>query len=141
MSMTRSLLKRRMELRVIGGQNLFPWRPGSKYIMRRTFSRGVVRIGFKKFYFLGFGHNAAGERNVGKAAAGAVVGGLLTGGVGGLIVGGAVGGIKKNTSTATLLFATFDTQQQFSVTVNCDAYLHQRLSRVRVATMPALMPT
>lgn len=138
MSMNRSLLKRRMELRVVGGQNLFPWRPGSKYIMRRTFSRGVVRIGLKKFYFLGFAHNAAGERNIGKAAAGAIIGGVLTGGVG-LIAGGAIGGMKKNTSTATLLFATFDTQQQFSVTVDCDAYLHQRLSKVRVATMPALL--
>ena len=39
----------------------------------------------------------SGHRSVGKTAAGAIVGGVLTGGIG-LIVGGALGARKQNTS-------------------------------------------
>jgi len=38
-----------------------------------------------------------GKRSVGKAAAGAIIGGVLTGGIG-LLVGGALGARKKDTS-------------------------------------------
>lgn len=136
MSMTRSIFKRKMELHVVGGQNLLSRWPRSKYVMRRTFSRGIVRIGFRKFYYLGFEHSAAGERSVGKAAGGAVIGSVFAPIVG-TVIGGAIGARKKNTSTATLVFADIETRQTFSVTVACDAYLHKRLSRLGVARLPA----
>jgi len=99
-------------------------------------NRGIVRIGFRKFYFLGFDHAQDGERNIGKAAGGAIIGSLFAPIVG-TVIGGAVGGRKKNTSKASLLFADVETQQTFSVTVACDDYLLTRLSRLAVATMPS----
>lgn len=52
----------------------------------------------------------AGARSAGKAAAGAIIGGVLTGGIG-AIAGAAIGGRKKDTSTAVIRFE--DGQQLF----------------------------
>lgn len=140
MSMTRSILNRQMELHVVGGQNLLSKRPKSKYVMKTTFIPGVVRIGLQTFYFLGFDHTKDGERNVGKTAGGAVIGTILAPVIG-TIIGGAIGARKKDTSKASIIFADMKTQQQFSVTVACDDYLHKRLSKLTVARMPALPET
>lgn len=131
---TRSVLDRKMELRIVGGQNRLSKRPKPVYTLRKDSSAGVVKVDGKRFYYFGFAHNAAGERNVGKAAAGAIVGGLLTGGIGALL-GGALGGRKKNTSTATLVFADFDSdsgQVPFEVVVACDDYLRDQLAKIPV---------
>lgn len=56
-------------------------------------------------------------RSVGKAAAGAIVGGVLTGGVG-AIVGGAIGAKKKDKSTLTLTVE--DDGKQYQILVRCD---------------------
>ena len=128
----RSLLKRRMELVIVGGQNRLSARPKSKYIMKETSEPGVVSVGKSEFYFLGFEHAASGTRNIGKAAAGAIVGGVLTGGIG-LIAGGAIGGCKKDTSKAEIVFADIQTGKPFSVIVECDDYLRDRLARLSVA--------
>jgi hypothetical protein len=46
----------------------------------------------------------ASTRSAGKAAAGAIIGGVLTGGLG-AIAGAAIGGRKKDASTAVIRFA------------------------------------
>ncbi len=56
----------------------------------------------------------AGSRSAGKAAAGAIVGGVLTGGIG-AVAGAAIGGRKKDASTAVL---TFEDGQQLYVSAN-----------------------
>lgn len=45
----------------------------------------------------------AATRSAGKAAAGAIIGGALTGGIG-LLAGAAIGGRKKDASTAVITF-------------------------------------
>jgi hypothetical protein len=45
----------------------------------------------------------AASRSAGKAAAGAIIGGVLTGGLG-LLAGAAIGGRKKDASTAVVTF-------------------------------------
>lgn len=52
----------------------------------------------------------AGKRSAGKAAAGAIIGGVLTGGIG-AVAGAAIGGRRKDASTAVIRFE--DGQQLF----------------------------
>lgn len=56
----------------------------------------------------------AGSRSAGKAAAGAILGGVLTGGIG-AVAGAAIGGRKKDASTAVI---TFQDGQQLYVSAN-----------------------
>ena len=64
------------------------------------------------------------ERSIGKAAAGAIVGGLLTGGLG-AIAGGAVGGRKKDISAAVI---TLDIDgDQVPLYVKCSAKQYETL--------------
>lgn len=56
----------------------------------------------------------AGARSAGKAAAGAIIGGVLTGGLG-AIAGAAIGGRKKDASTAVI---RFEDGQQLHVAAN-----------------------
>ncbi|GKU79274.1 hypothetical protein [Paenibacillus sp. L3-i20] len=51
----------------------------------------------------GLDWQAAATRSAGKAAAGAIIGGALTGGLG-LLAGAAIGGRKKDASTAVFTF-------------------------------------
>lgn len=137
MSMTRSVFKRKMELVVVGGQNRFSKRPKKSYVMKKVGNDGIVKVAGNEFYFYGFDHNQAHTRSAGKTAGGAIAGGILAGPLG-AIAGGAVGARKKNTSRATLIFApVLSPADQFSVVVECDDYLHGRLSRLPVAVEPA----
>lgn len=58
-----------------------------------------------------------GTRSVGKAAAGAIVGGILTGGIG-AIAGAAIGAKKKDNSTLTLNVE--DEGKTYQILLRCD---------------------
>ena len=64
-------------------------------------------------------------RSAGKAAAGAVVRGLLTGGVG-LLAGAALGGKKKDVSTAVIRI--LDQDQEAALYVRCKAKDFEKLT-------------
>jgi hypothetical protein len=65
-----------------------------------------------------------GTRNVGKAAAGAIVGGVLTGGLG-LIAGAAIGAKKKDNSLAIL--TCMDDTVEYTIYLRADAEKYQKL--------------
>lgn len=113
---SRKLFKKSASFEVIGGKNLLPKSRNNKYTMIEDNEDGVVKIQNKKYYFLGLNTHLAHKRSTGKAAAGAIIGGALTGGVG-AIVGAAIGGRRKDDSTATLDFMDYETKQVFSVQV------------------------
>lgn len=110
------MFKKQTAFEVIGGRNLFKKAAGNIYRMKDMDKNGLVEVKGKKYYFLGIDKNISHERNVGKAAAGAIVGGALTGGVG-AVVGGAIGARKKDTSTFHLDFMDVESNQQFTVQV------------------------
>lgn len=60
-------------------------------------SNGNKNISLEKDMIVAISNEKSSHRNVGKTAAGAIVGGVLTGGIG-LIVGGAIGAKKRDTS-------------------------------------------
>ncbi|MGN0236761.1 MAG: hypothetical protein ACI4AK_01535 [Lepagella sp.] len=72
----------------------------SRIILRK----GSERCEIDKEQIVAISTERSGQRSVGKTAAGAIVGGVLTGGIG-LIVGGALGARKKDTSE---LFVTYN---------------------------------
>lgn len=110
------MFRKRVVFEVIGGKNLLPKSIGNVYTMVEEKEKGVVSIKGKKYYFLGLNTNLAHKRSAGKAAAGAIIGGALTGGVG-AIVGAAIGGRRRDDSTATLDFMDCETKKVFSVQV------------------------
>ena len=68
-----------------------------------------------------------GTRNAGKAAAGAIAGGLVTGGWG-LLAGAALGGQKKDISTAVITVE--EAGRQYKLTVRCSASDFETLNRI-----------
>lgn len=110
------MVKKRAVFEVIGGKNLLPKSMGNIYTMIEGKEQGVVSIKKKKYYLLGMNTTLAYKRSGGKAATGAIVGGLLTGGVG-AIAGAAIGGSRKDDSIATIDFMEYDTNRVFSVQV------------------------
>lgn len=120
-------------LRIIGGQN-FLTKKQKPIVLMKTIKKepGVVTVEKERFYYLGEEHIKTHERSAGKAAAGAIVGGVLTGGVG-AIAGAAIGGRKKDTSTAMLRFAKYDTKEEFTVQVETDKNVRRELSNIKVA--------
>lgn len=110
------MAKKRAVFEVIGGKNLLPKSMGNVYTMVEDKQEGIVTIKKKKYYFLGMNTQLAHKRSGGKAAAGAIIGGALTGGVG-AIAGAAIGGRRKDDSTATLDFMEVETGKVFSVQV------------------------
>jgi hypothetical protein len=67
------------------------------------------------------------ERSAGKAAAGAIVGGALTGGIG-LVAGAALGGRKRDKSTAVISFLD-EKGEERRLTVRCDAKKFEGITR------------
>ncbi|MGE7191739.1 hypothetical protein [Lysinibacillus fusiformis] len=65
-------------------------------------------------------------RSAGKAATGAVIGTVLTGGLGGLAVGAAIGGKKKDNSTLTLAFE--ENGQNYNIMLRCDEKQFKKFS-------------
>lgn len=114
---------------VIGGQNFLPRSDVYRMISEeKQYGEGVVKIEKKLFYFLGFNKEEKYTRSAGKAAAGAIVGGVLTGGVG-AIVGAAVGGRKKDDSVYWIDFADYETKREFSVQVKMLKYSPKDLTK------------
>lgn len=119
---------------VIGGRNYFPKSSGNVYAMIEEKERGegIVKIKNKLYYYLGSHKEEKHTRSAGKAAAGAIIGGVLTGGVG-AIAGAAIGGRKKEDSTFWMDFADFETKQEFSVQVKPAKSSIREISNFRVA--------
>lgn len=119
-------------LQIIGGQNLLTKKQKTVVIMKSVKKEpGIVTVDKRRFYYLGLNKNQSHERSAGKAAAGAIAGGLLTGGVG-AVAGAAIGGRKKDTSTAILDFMDYETEQQFSVQIKMDKKTQADLSYFKV---------
>ena len=67
------------------------------------------------------------SRSAGKAAAGAIIGGVLTGGLG-LVAGAAIGGKKKDASTAVITIV--DNNTTGCIYVKCSAKEYEELTRL-----------
>lgn len=128
-------LKKQTAFEVVGGRNYFKKSMGNIYKMlseEKTYGEGVVSVKGQLYYFLGAHKEEKHTRSAGKAAAGAIVGGVLTGGVG-AIVGAAIGGRKKDDSIFFMDFADYETKQEFTVQVKqVKGHFHE-ISSFRVA--------
>src|SRR5699024_843263 len=91
---------------------------GNAYVMQTDKKKGdgVVTIKKKNYYYLGSHLEQSHTRSAGKTAAGAIIGGVLTGGEG-AVVGGARGARKKDTYLIWIELANYETKQEFNVQV------------------------
>ncbi|GGE47608.1 hypothetical protein GCM10011391_27990 [Pullulanibacillus camelliae] len=129
-----NFLRKQTSFEVIGGRNYFKKSLGNVYhmIQIKEKGEGVVKIKGKLYYFLGAFKEEKYKRSAGKAATGAIVGGLLTGGVG-AIAGAAIGGRKKDNSTFWMDFVDYETKQEFSVQVKQGSGQFSQISNFKVA--------
>ncbi|MBS4193466.1 hypothetical protein [Lederbergia citri] len=119
MGFFKDAMKKQTSFEVIGGQNLFNKAMANIYKMvseEKEYGEGVVKVKGKLYYFLGAHKEERHTRSAGKAAAGAIIGGVLTGGLG-AIAGAAIGGRRKDDSSFWMDFADYETKQEFSVQV------------------------
>lgn len=131
--------KKQSMFTVIGGKNLLPKASGNTYLMvdeSKEYGEGVVKLQKKLFYFLGSHKEEKHTRSAGKAAAGAIVGGVLTGGIG-AIAGAAIGGRKKDDSVFFLDFSDYETKEEFTVQVKPNA----KMSKNDIADFRIALPS
>ncbi|MBC1887982.1 hypothetical protein HCA63_06410 [Listeria booriae] len=97
---------------------------------------GVVTFGSsqQQFVYQGFSWNQDSSRSVGKAATGAVVGGILTGGIG-AIAGGALGGRKKDTSYATISLLRIPDAMPVQLVIKCNSKKASELGRFTIGVV------
>lgn len=130
-----NIFKKQAIFIVIGGENYLPKASGNMYLMtseEKEHGEGVVEIKGKLYYFLGTHKEEKHTRSAGKAAAGAIIGGALTGGVG-AVAGAAIGGRKRDASTFWIDFMDYETKQKFSVQVRPHKRSKNQISEFRPA--------
>lgn len=100
-----------------------------------TFSKGkapgktIFNIPFKlikEYEIISLDWEEKSTRSAGKAAAGAIVGGALTGGIG-LLAGAALGGKKKDNSTAVVIYLD-DKGKEQKLVVRCGPKEYESLT-------------
>lgn len=95
---TTGIASKSVSVKIISGKEQVHSKEDIKMIQKQN---GVVSIGGVSYDYLGFDWNEQKYRSGGKAVAGAVIGGVLTGGIG-TLVGAAMGGKRRDNSKATI---------------------------------------
>lgn len=117
--MFKNFFAKQAAFEVIGGQNRLKKSSSNIYRMisrKNTHEEGIVEIKGELYYFLGVHKDEKHSRSAGKAAAGAIVGTVLTGGIGAIaLAGAAIGGRKRDKSTFFIDFANYETKEEFTV--------------------------
>jgi tryptophan synthase alpha subunit len=103
-----------LKLEYIGGM---PGVKGKEIKISKHQQTGVTRINGNEVQLLGIDWQESAQRSAGKAAAGAIIGSVIAPGIG-TIAGAALGGRRKDTSTAVISVQTQD--QAYSVYVRCN---------------------
>lgn len=126
--------KRRVQLEVISGASQIFIFNLKKITMIETNESGIVTFGKGlDFYYLGIvDRDRSASRNVGKTAAGTIIGSVLAPGVG-TVIGAAVGARKKDTSVAELEFIKTDTKQPVTLVIKCEEKKLKELSNFSIS--------
>ncbi|WP_259544513.1 hypothetical protein MHI39_20080 [Heyndrickxia sp. FSL K6-6286] len=131
-------LKRRVPLDILSGGNslnLTEKRLAAgirQAIMIEGKERGEVTIQIpflsKNVWLLdGIEWEESAKRSAGKAATGAIVGGVLTGGVG-AIAGAAIGGRRRDNSKAFVYLINPETNEEVAIHIRCDEKQYREIS-------------
>lgn len=120
--------KRRVQVEVVSGASLIFGMNLKRLTMIETSEPGTISFGKGLYYYyMGIGRDRSSSRNMGKTAAGTIVGTVLAPGVG-TVIGAAVGARKKDTSIAELDFIKTDTRQVVTLIIKCDDKKMKELS-------------
>ena len=131
----KDLFKVRIPIKILSGGHILTDKQLPTPIKVANLSKGnkpseiiaeVPFAGKKKLNLKGIEWEESHARSVGKAAAGAIVGGALTGGIG-AVAGAAIGGKRKDTSKAFLILVDQEGAEH-EVHIYCDEKLYIQLS-------------
>ncbi|MDQ0876747.1 hypothetical protein QFZ77_005406 [Paenibacillus sp. V4I3] len=100
---------------------------GGEVIVAKGSNQNTLLIGSQEIEVLKLEWDEKGQRSAGKAAAGAIIGGVLTGGIG-LLAGAALGGRKKDNSLAVVSFK--EGVLEGNIYFRCDQKEYQKLSNL-----------
>lgn len=134
----KDLFKEKISLEILAGGHVLPTKELPVAVQSAVLSpgkkRGQVEIsvpfaGKKEWTLTNVEWEESHARSVGKAAAGAIIGGALTGGVG-AVVGGAIGAKRKDTSKAFITIVDQDGNEN-ELHINCDQQLYTKLSNMK----------
>ncbi|WP_261984804.1 hypothetical protein [Listeria booriae] len=123
-----------VHIEMISGKEQIGCRTSSTIMKELT--PGIVLFGrsSQQFIYQGFSWNQGSSRSVGKAATGAVVGGILTGGLG-AIAGGAIGGRKKDNSYATILLLRIPDSIPVQLVIKCNTKKANELGKFKIGVV------
>ena len=112
-----SIKKTRITVKLVSGKEQI----GSKKdtVALVELEPGIVSVNTRQYKFMGFDWGEQKYRSGGKAVAGAVIGGVLTGGIGAL-AGAALGGKRRDASKATMHLTDRGTNKPVQLIIECD---------------------
>lgn len=90
---------------------------------------GIVSANVRQYKFTGFDWGEQKYRSGGKAVAGAVIGGVLTGGIG-VLAGAAIGGKRRDASKATIHLVDRGTNKPVQLIIECDEKKARELGKL-----------
>lgn len=100
---------------------------GGELLVTKGSNQNTFVIDSQEIEVLKLEWDEKGQRSAGKAAAGAIIGGVLTGGIG-LLAGAALGGRKKDNSLAVVTFK--EGVLEGNIYFRCDQKEYQKLSNL-----------
>lgn len=134
----KDAMRKRVQVTVISGGHVLTDEPTLKRIVKNivlisTDTTGDVEVSLggkhsKTFKFGKISWEQSGERSGGKAAAGAIIGTIAAGPLG-TIAGAAIGGRKKDTSSA-FLYLTDDSGEEHEIHIECTKEQYEEISRL-----------
>lgn len=136
-SFWRELFRKRVQIKVLSGGHALTDLDEAKGILKNVAllkgdkSGEVIAVsmyGRKTFTFKRISWERNESRSAGKAAAGAIVAGALTGGLG-AIAGAAIGGRKKDNSTA-FIYLLDDLDEEVEIHIECTKQLYTEIDRL-----------
>lgn len=115
---------KKVKLEYLGGH---PDITASKVWLEPSRKQRQIRIGSKRVEVTSLSWDEKGKRSIGKAAAGALVGGALTAGAG-AVVGAAIGGRKKDNSVAIMSVKDVDDIVEYTIYFRCNKDEYQKVA-------------
>lgn len=115
---------KKVKLEYLGGH---PDIIASKVWLEPSRAKNQIKIRDKRVEVTSLSWDEKGKRSIGKAAAGALVGGALTAGAG-AVVGAAIGGRKKDNSVAIMSVKDVDDIVEYTLYFRCNKDEYQKVA-------------
>lgn len=122
-----SIKKTRVAVKLVSGKEQLGTKKDSITLVE--LEPGIVSANVRQYKFTGFDWAEQKYRSGGKAVTGAVIGGVLTGGLG-VLAGAAIGGKRRDASKATIHLTDRGTNKPVQLIIECDEKKARELGKL-----------